>query len=905
MKDTVKHAFLAVAAYAAAGSVFAEIAIRSDYPGGNVKIDKIDEAAGVVALRPDLRDTQGNWFHWDFTLSGAAGRRIHFRFPKGYDYLSSLGPAISRDRGKTWRWLNNDGRRHEPNNVFDYTFAPDERETRFAVSIPYSQKDWDAASARWRGKPGVKFGVLCKSQSGRRDTEVLRVPCRRKGAAKWLYVFTARHHACETTASYVMEGVIDELLSGSPDAEWMRDNADCVFVPFMDKDGVEEGDQGKNRRPHDHNRDYIQGVYTSVRAVKDLIVGESNGRQIAFFDLHSPHVRSYKSCPEQDCAFTFDCHSAEKNKRIMEFRRNWAEAQKGGLLTYDGACDIVKGAAKNKEKHDADLAKGLSTSRNWVDDLPNCFVGICCEFGYSLCGGVFTREGGRGLGQSLLKAASRTVRNPAGHAAPPPPKPSKADLAKPLRVAVYCGDGAFGGGAMRWIQMPLFMDNAVSIPVDGAAIRAGAFYGADVLVMPGGAAHLQAQELGPEGRAKIVSFVRGGGGYIGTCAGCYLCIHPHSKYPYMAIAPYRNAAKGDTGEMRSRRIEFVKRAKELCGIEPGAWSVYYHGGPVMEAVKKIVPDDVRFEPIAFYGWNSKSGAGKDGTARDAGKIAVAVGSAGKGRVFACAVHPESVFNPATHIVKGAFKYVTGRDVEIRPPDVFAHGLPKALFVAYDGYGVDVARTILELARHKEFSVVPVAVSKLGSTSFDGYSAIVLPDGIGSGKRVGEAIEFLGENAAKLKVFHARGGMILAWGRGAGHLEKSAVPFVRAKSGEEAVALLSGWLAKPRDAAAHMSKTKALAKLLKPLRTWALPYAAGVPVEAFVSRHEPPRVGPSREPQPWTAMDADGFFPFIDKYGQFIHKDWPDKIHSDADFAARREKEEKDLAAHPGPEGWDK
>ena len=53
------------------------------------------------------------------------------------------------------------------------------------------------------------------------------------------------------------------------------------------------------------------------------------------------------------------------------------------------------------------------------------------------------------------------------------------------------------------------------------------------------------------------------------------------------------------------------------------------------------------------------------------------------------------------------------------------------------------------------------------------------------------------------------------------------------------------------------------------------------------------------------MDADGFFPFIDKYGQFIHKDWPDKIHSDADFAARREKEEKDLAAHPGPEGWDK
>lgn len=53
------------------------------------------------------------------------------------------------------------------------------------------------------------------------------------------------------------------------------------------------------------------------------------------------------------------------------------------------------------------------------------------------------------------------------------------------------------------------------------------------------------------------------------------------------------------------------------------------------------------------------------------------------------------------------------------------------------------------------------------------------------------------------------------------------------------------------------------------------------------------------------MSAAEFFPFIDEYGQFKHRDWPDKIHSDADLAAQREKEAKDLAAHPGPNGWDK
>ena len=45
------------------------------------------------------------------------------------------------------------------------------------------------------------------------------------------------------------------------------------------------------------------------------------------------------------------------------------------------------------------------------------------------------------------------------------------------------------------------------------------------------------------------------------------------------------------------------------------------------------------------------------------------------------------------------------------------------------------------------------------------------------------------------------------------------------------------------------------------------------------------------------------FPFIDEYGQFIHGDWPGKTKGPGDFAARRGKEARDLAGHPGPTGW--
>lgn len=53
-----------------------------------------------------------------------------------------------------------------------------------------------------------------------------------------------------------------------------------------------------------------------------------------------------------------------------------------------------------------------------------------------------------------------------------------------------------------------------------------------------------------------------------------------------------------------------------------------------------------------------------------------------------------------------------------------------------------------------------------------------------------------------------------------------------------------------------------------------------------------------------AISPDKFFPMIDEFGQYMHRDWPGKTHSVADFAASRETEAKDLQAHAGPQGWD-
>ena len=60
------------------------------------------------------------------------------------------------------------------------------------------------------------------------------------------------------------------------------------------------------------------------------------------------------------------------------------------------------------------------------------------------------------------------------------------------------------------------------------------------------------------------------------------------------------------------------------------------------------------------------------------------------------------------------------------------------------------------------------------------------------------------------------------------------------------------------------------------------------------------------PQPTRLLaDSAKFFPFIDQFGQYIHADWPGKVHSLAELTGAVGVEEQDLAAHPGPGDWDK
>lgn len=52
-------------------------------------------------------------------------------------------------------------------------------------------------------------------------------------------------------------------------------------------------------------------------------------------------------------------------------------------------------------------------------------------------------------------------------------------------------------------------------------------------------------------------------------------------------------------------------------------------------------------------------------------------------------------------------------------------------------------------------------------------------------------------------------------------------------------------------------------------------------------------------------DADPFLPFIDEFGQYLHKSWPGKAKSSEDLKARLQQELQELETQPSPTNWNK
>jgi hypothetical protein len=364
--------------------------INAGFPGGNILVDRI--VGNHIYLRPELRDTRGTSFYWYFRVRRGTGRKVILHFTTN-QVVGGRGPALSTDAGATWKWLPASRRS---------AYAPPDGvdEVRFCVAVPYLETNLRQFLARHAEDAHLRVETLATTRGGR-DVERLRLG-KRDGQPEHRVLLTCRHHACEMMASWVLEGLLEAVLADTADGAWFRDHVELLAVPFMDKDGVEDGDPGKNRRPHDHNRDYLgESIYPSVGALRRYVPDWSGHRLRIALDLHCPDLLGGGDRPGSNERIYFCGGPSPGGAEQLEAFSGILQQVRTGTLPFDSEHNLRWGQGWNTDK------EPRSCSR-WAESLPGVKLSAVLEIPYAVVGAEpVTAQTAGALGHDLALAVRK------------------------------------------------------------------------------------------------------------------------------------------------------------------------------------------------------------------------------------------------------------------------------------------------------------------------------------------------------------------------------------------------------------------------------------------------------------------------------------------------------------------
>lgn len=102
-------------------------------------------------------------------------------------------------------------------------------------------------------------------------------------------------------------------------------------------------------------------------------------------------------------------------------------------------------------------------------------------------------------------------------------------------IGIYAGEGA----SHSWTWFVTVLEGLGSggyVFLEGSDLRRGGLEGLRAVLIGGGDVEGIAREIGEEGAARLESFVRAGGVYVGSCAGAYLVMREVDLPPYTPFA---------------------------------------------------------------------------------------------------------------------------------------------------------------------------------------------------------------------------------------------------------------------------------------------------------------------------------------------------------------------------------
>ena len=335
---------------------------------------------------------------------------------------------------------------------------------------------------------------------------------------------------------------------------------------------------------------------------------------------------------------------------------------------------------------------------------------------------------------------------------------------RPVRTGVFAGIGSMGLSSTELIRYVARSPELDLTLVDGADLRNGALNGLDLLVVPGGSAWVIIGDMGPEGIANVKEFIRKGGSFIGICAGCVMLLDDEYRIASgTGMTPYSRYGAYSGDAMTSMTL--TEEGTKALGMEKGTFDVWYSGGPIMFRRHAEVPD-AKIETWGLYGSNvTNEGWG----AHMKGNVSCIGGTYGKGRIASTACHPE-FRHSADALVKGLFRFATGREVAFPEPKVNP-GAKKVYYYSWPVAGKECARFLTEIDADPDIDVHTDERDEMCGGALEAFDALVIPDG--SDWQLGQDM-FPPEVMDAIAAYAAKGGKVYSWGASTRHLPKGGI-----------------------------------------------------------------------------------------------------------------------------------
>jgi hypothetical protein len=195
--------------------------------------------------------------HFHFRLQAKPGAKLTLEFDNLDNVWNRMKSPVSREIKLAF--VSTDGREWEPVPIKQLP----ENKSRLVVEMPgksltvariepYLVSHLETMLANIRQHANTEIKIIGKTVEGR-PLEIVRIG---REDAPYRVFLRARAHPWESGGNWVMQGLVDKLLSGDETARKALDHYCVYLMPMANKDGVVRGRSRFNLRGRDLNRNW-------------------------------------------------------------------------------------------------------------------------------------------------------------------------------------------------------------------------------------------------------------------------------------------------------------------------------------------------------------------------------------------------------------------------------------------------------------------------------------------------------------------------------------------------------------------------------------------------------------------------------------------------------------------------